>query len=48
MHIEIIYSKWLFFLFSKIPKKTKRDPIQNWGSAISHLMIKFEARVNLS
>ncbi|WP_342263773.1 hypothetical protein [Spiroplasma endosymbiont of Clivina fossor] len=25
MHIEIIYSKWLFFLFKKIPKKTKRD-----------------------
>ncbi len=29
-----------------LPKLTM--PIQNWGSAISHLMIKFEDRVNLS
>ncbi|WP_342263365.1 IS256 family transposase [Spiroplasma endosymbiont of Clivina fossor] len=39
--------KIFYLAFQNMVKKWTM-PIQNWGSAISHLMIKFEDRVNLS
>ncbi len=39
--------KIFYLAFQNMTKKWTM-PIQNWGSAISHLMIKFEDRVNLS
>ncbi len=39
--------KIFYLVFQNMTKKWTM-PIQNWGSAISHLMIKFEDRVNLS
>ena len=44
---DLSFFKIFYLAFENMAKKWKM-PVQNWGSAISHLMIKFNDRVNLS